>query len=609
MIISLLITIAFFTLAERKFMGAIQRRKGPDVVGFLGLLQAIADGVKLVLKEIILPYKISMVLFLIGPSLVFFLSLCGWVVLPFSDLSFASVINVSVLFVFVTSGFNIYGLVLSGWSSNSRYAFLGGIRATAQMISYELVLGMINLFIFFLAGSFNLTEIVKAQTAIWFIVPLFPVFIIYLIVMLAETNRTPFDLAEAEAELVAGYNVEYSSITFALFFLGEYANMIFLSFLGTLYFLGGWHIPFISFNIFGLSEIFFIFKVLLFCMFFIWIRATLPRYRYDQLMELAWKVLLPILFSFFLFIISISCFWKQWLFYLSVILVFVMNFIIFIVKLCSKIHFFNEYLTYNLIGNVQGSSVLVKLETLPEVRYHLVNPILEIFNIFNDNYNNNTKYSFFFRTSKKFLSYSQMIYARYYEDIVSTYNTKRLYRFDNLIKNIILTYTNILEINNEYDLLLKETKKLSPFLDIRGHKSLFQNRLRMIQDFPLLDIKSANAAAKIHFKTQDLSTVDEYELLWFWENIYKEDLDKLMSLYKAMEEKLVLLKQAKYDLIFNLFLRYTKPFYAPFLFLSHVWQITQHQVVQVFPIIFSKLPLFEPTSILYNQSIINAKYI
>jgi NADH-quinone oxidoreductase subunit H len=305
MIIFTLGIVAFFTLGERKLMGSIQRRKGPNVVGFWGLLQALADGLKLLIKEILLPYKVSLLLFLIGPSLVFFLSLSGWIILPYSENRFFTIINLSLLYVLVSAGFNIYGLILSGWSSNSRYAFLGGVRATAQMISYELVLSLINFIIIFLSGSFNYNEIMFLQNkTIWYIFPLFPIFLIYLIVMLAETNRTPFDLAEAEAEPVAGYNLEYSSMLFALFFLGEYTNMIFLSINAVIFFFCGSYFFGIS------SESFFIVKVLCFCIFFIWVRATLPRYRYDQLMEIGWKLLLPLLFSI-LFIIFI---YLQWYF-------------------------------------------------------------------------------------------------------------------------------------------------------------------------------------------------------------------------------------------------------------------------------------------------------
>jgi NADH-quinone oxidoreductase subunit H len=291
--------VAFFTIGERKLMGAIQRRKGPDVVGFWGLLQPAADGAKLVFKELIFPLKSTVIVFLMAPIFVFVLSLTSWAVVPFTIVNFITSIHLAILYTLIMGGLNIYGIILAGWSSNSRYAFLGGVRATAQMISYELVLGTVNLFIAFYAGSYNYIDIVLAQKNVWFVIPLFPVFLMYLIVMLAETNRTPFDLAEAEAELVAGYNVEYSSIMFAMFFLGEYSNMILLSVICVLYFFGGWS----GFSFF--PAFFLIIKVLFFCVFFVWVRATLPRYRYDQLMEYGWKHLLPFSFGLFIFLAGI----------------------------------------------------------------------------------------------------------------------------------------------------------------------------------------------------------------------------------------------------------------------------------------------------------------
>ena len=296
----LIATVAIFTLAERKSMAGIQRRKGPDVLGFWGFLQPMADGAKLVLKEMIIPYRGAVFLFFIGPILVFTLSLANWAVIPFSFLAMISSIHLSIIYTFVISGLAIYGLILAGWSSNSRYAFLGSIRATAQMISYELLLGSVNVCIGFFAGSYNYIDIVNAQAHVWFFVPLFPLFVLYLIVMLAETNRTPFDLAESEAELVAGYNVEYSSIMFAMFFLGEYANMILLSVICVLYFFGGW-----GFSFTFLSSVFFICKILFFTFFFVWVRATLPRLRYDQLMTFGWKHLLPFVFGLLIFLFSV----------------------------------------------------------------------------------------------------------------------------------------------------------------------------------------------------------------------------------------------------------------------------------------------------------------
>jgi NADH-quinone oxidoreductase subunit H len=280
-------------------MASIQRRKGPDVVGFWGLLQPLADGIKLLSKEIILPYKGLKFLFYFSPMLIFAISLINWIVLPLSLNLILSSIDLSISFTFILAGLNIYGLILSGWASNSRYSFLGSIRAVAQMISYELIFGIINLIIIFCSKSCNYIDVLLIQKNNWFFFFLLPVFILFTIIMLAETNRTPFDLAEAEAELVAGYNLEYSSIIFALFFLGEYSNMLFLSFVGCCYFFGG----FFSFS--QPSFLFFFLKFLFFTIFFIWVRATLPRYRYDQLMEIGWQLLLPLIFSLFLFYIGL----------------------------------------------------------------------------------------------------------------------------------------------------------------------------------------------------------------------------------------------------------------------------------------------------------------
>lgn len=306
-IIPVLLIIAFFTVGERKLMAAVQRRKGPDVVGFWGLLQPLADGIKLLFKEIIFPYKSIKFFFFLGPLLIFSVSLLNWLTIPLSVNSYTN-LNVAVLFTFVVAGLNVYGLILSGWFSNSQYSFLGAIRAAAQMISYELVFSMVNLIIFFFARSFSYLDIIKMQNGCWFVFPLFPLFLIFLIVMLAETNRTPFDLAEAEAELVAGYNLEYSGIAFALFFLGEYSNMIFLAIYGTVFFFGG--------TLFVNEQEFyflFILKILFFCLFFIFIRATLPRYRYDQLMEICWSELLFLMFGLFFFYIGIVFFFGLYL--------------------------------------------------------------------------------------------------------------------------------------------------------------------------------------------------------------------------------------------------------------------------------------------------------
>lgn len=294
-IIPVLIAVAFFTVAERKIMGAIQRRRGPNVVGFMGLLQALADGLKLFVKETTLPSNSNLVVFLIAPILAFTLSLISWAVIPFSKNLVIADINLGILYLFAISSLNVYGILLAGWSSNSKYAYLGALRSAAQMISYEISIGFIVLTTVLCAGSFNLSTIVLAQTKTYFIIPLLPMFIIFYISMLAETNRHPFDLPEAEAELVSGYNVEYSAMTFALFFLAEYSNMLLMSSFAAILFLGGW-LP--LFNIFPLylfpGSFWFSLKIAIGALFFIVTRATLPRYRYDQLMQLGWKSFLPL---------------------------------------------------------------------------------------------------------------------------------------------------------------------------------------------------------------------------------------------------------------------------------------------------------------------------
>merc|ERR1711915_548400 len=239
-VVPLLISVAYFTLAERKIMGSIQRRRGPNVIGYLGLLQPLADGLKLFVKETILPSNSNLFLFILAPLLTFVLSLIGWSVIPLSETIVISDLNIGILYLFAISALSVYGIILAGWSSNSKYPFLGALRSAAQMISYEVSIGFIVATVALCAGSFNLSKIVLAQQKVWYIVPLFPMFILFFISCLAETNRHPFDLPEAEAELVSGYNVEYSAMTFALFFLGEYANMLLMSLLCALFFLGGW---------------------------------------------------------------------------------------------------------------------------------------------------------------------------------------------------------------------------------------------------------------------------------------------------------------------------------------------------------------------------------
>ena len=287
--------VAYLTLMERRVIAAMQLRKGPNVVGAFGLLQPLADGLKLMLKEVILPTKANKILFLLAPFITFVLALVAWAVIPFSETWVIANINVGIMYLLATSSLGVYGIIISGWASNSKYAFLGAIRSSAQMISYEVSIGLIIISVILCVGSLNLTDIVLAQKTHWFALPLFPMFIIFFISALAETNRLPFDLPEAESELVAGYNVEYSSMPFAMFFLGEYANMILMSATTSVLFLGGWLSPFDNafFNAIP-GVIWFLLKIIFILFFFIWVRATLPRYRYDQLMRLGWKVFLPL---------------------------------------------------------------------------------------------------------------------------------------------------------------------------------------------------------------------------------------------------------------------------------------------------------------------------
>jgi NADH-quinone oxidoreductase subunit H len=305
-VIPLLISIAYLTIAERKLLGSIQRRKGPNVVGFLGLLQPFADGLKLFSKETILPKDASVYVFIMAPLITFILSLIGWSVIPLSDTVLISDINLGVLYLFSISSLGVYGIILAGWSSNSKYPFLGSLRSAAQMISYEVSIGLIIVNVCLCAGSFNLSTIVMAQKNIWFVFPLFPVFVLFYISMLAETNRHPFDLPEAESELVSGYNVEYSAVTFALFFLGEYANILLMSAFSSLLFLGGW-LPLFDIPPFNLlpGSFWLSVKILFSVLFFIMARAALPRYRYDQLMSIGWKSILPLSLGYLVFTSSL----------------------------------------------------------------------------------------------------------------------------------------------------------------------------------------------------------------------------------------------------------------------------------------------------------------
>ena len=301
LILPLLIAVAYFTLIERQILAAVQRRQGPTIVGFYGLLQPLADGLKLFLKETILPKSSNMIIFILAPVFTFGLALSGWVVVPFGDGFALSNLNVGLLYIFAISSLSVHSVIMAGWSSNSKYAFLGALRSAAQMISYEVSMGITIVSVILLSGSLNLNDIVIAQKNLWYFIPLFPMFIIFFICALAETNRHPFDLPEAEAELVSGYNVEYSARSFALFFLAEYSNIILISSITTILFLGGWN-PFFDFIPFTWvpETINFALKTMFFIVLFVLVRGTLPRYRYDQLMRLGWKIFLPLGLALFL---------------------------------------------------------------------------------------------------------------------------------------------------------------------------------------------------------------------------------------------------------------------------------------------------------------------
>lgn len=290
----LILCMAYLTYAERKVLAAMQLRQGPMTVGPFGLLQPLADGLKLLSKETIIPSGANRAVFVLAPLLTFMLSLIAWAVIPVNAGWVLSDINVGVLYLFAISSLGVYGILMAGWASNSRYAFLGGLRSAAQMVSYEVSIGFVLVTVLLATGSLNLTDIVLAEHPWWVSLLLFPMFVVFVISALAETNRAPFDLPEGESELVGGYNVEYSSMTFALFFLGEYMNMILMSGMAVILFLGGWLPPFgIEALDFVPGIVWFALKVALVLFVFLWSRATLPRYRYDQLMRLGWKVFLP----------------------------------------------------------------------------------------------------------------------------------------------------------------------------------------------------------------------------------------------------------------------------------------------------------------------------
>ncbi len=301
-VVGILLSVAYLTYAERKVMGAMQRRQGPMTVGPLGLLQPIADGIKLFSKETIIPSQAHRVVFLLAPIMLFALSLVAWVVIPFDKGWVLANLNVGILYLVAISSMGVYGVLMAGWASNSRYAFLGGLRSASQMVSYEVSMGLIIVSVLLVTGSLNLQEIVLAPRPVWVQILLFPMLIVFLISILAETNRAPFDLPEGESEITGGFMVEYSAMAYALFFLGEYANMILMSAMTAILFLGGWLPPFgITSLSFVPGIIWFALKVMLVLFFFIWTRATLPRFRYDQLMRLGWKVFLPFTLAWVVF--------------------------------------------------------------------------------------------------------------------------------------------------------------------------------------------------------------------------------------------------------------------------------------------------------------------
>ena len=294
-LIPVLISVAFLVYAERKVLALIQLRRGPNVVGPFGILQSFADALKLLTKENIVPTNSNKVVFLLAPIITMVLSLAGWAVIPFAPNLVISDINVGIMYLFAVSSLGVYGVIMAGWASNSQYPFLGALRSAAQMVSYEVSIGFVIITVLLCVGSLNLSKIVEAQQTVWFAIPLLPMFIVFFISALAETNRLPFDLPEDESTLVAGFFTEYSSASFVLFFLGEYASMILMSSMTVILFMGGWLPPF---DIFPLNVIpgviWFTIKIIFILFLFIWVRGTFPRYRYDQLMRLGWKIFLPL---------------------------------------------------------------------------------------------------------------------------------------------------------------------------------------------------------------------------------------------------------------------------------------------------------------------------
>ena len=295
LLVPVLVSVAMIVWLDRRVWAFVQKRRGPNVVGPFGLLQSLADALKYIFKEIIIPASSNKVIFILAPIITMTLALISWAVIPFSEDFVLADINVGILYLFAVSSLGVYGIIMGGWASNSKYPFLGAIRSAAQMVSYEVSIGIIIINVLLCVGSLNLSDIVKAQESVWYVIPLFPMFVIFFISALAETNRPPFDLPEAEAELVAGYQTEYSGMMYAMFWLGEYANILLMCALGSILFLGGWLSPI---NIFPFSvipsPIWLILKILLLFILFALVKAIVPRYRYDQLMRLGWKVFLPL---------------------------------------------------------------------------------------------------------------------------------------------------------------------------------------------------------------------------------------------------------------------------------------------------------------------------
>jgi NADH-quinone oxidoreductase subunit H len=298
-LVPILVSVALIVWLDRRIWGFVQKRRGPNVVGPFGLLQTVADALKYIFKEIIIPAGANKIIFVLAPIVTMSLALVAWAVIPFSDEFVLANINVGILYLFAVSSLGVYGIIMGGWASNSKYPFLGAIRSAAQMVSYEVSIGIIIINVLLCVGSLNLTEIVLAQKKIWFVIPLFPMFVIFFISALAETNRPPFDLPEAEAELVSGYQTEYSGMMYAMFWLGEYANILLMCAIGSILFLGGWLPPLDIFPLNLLpSPLWLILKIIFLFILFALVKAIVPRYRYDQLMRLGWKVFLPLSLSY-----------------------------------------------------------------------------------------------------------------------------------------------------------------------------------------------------------------------------------------------------------------------------------------------------------------------